>query len=269
MKNPEGLAKTIKRVAHSEASEDIFKKVELFQTLEEQEIRRLAQLCHLRLVTSGSDIFHVGQTSDALFVVREGAVLILRDTVGRPVQLLAKLERLDFFGELGLFDDVAHSTTARAAEDVTLLCLPKDKLIPFLDDYPHISLKLQMAAAKRHAIYAAAALELGRRQEVRIRVGREVELFFEDNTARRAVLDNLSPGGLALQHPPPQWKIGDTVSFRMEARETDPLEVSGRVSWQNADRLGIAFGELEFAYEIKIRTVLQQLVGRLKRLETS
>ena len=96
---------------------EVLQRVELFRGLEAEEIRELARGFEELSLEEDHFVFQEGQSSDAFFIVREGAVILFRNTVGRPVHLLARLGAYDFFGELGLFDSIEHTMSARTARE--------------------------------------------------------------------------------------------------------------------------------------------------------
>lgn len=62
--------------------------------------------CHLRSFNARSTIIHAGDHSDSLFYIVKGSVTILiADEQGREM-VVAYLNQGDFFGELGLFEEL-------------------------------------------------------------------------------------------------------------------------------------------------------------------
>lgn len=219
---------------------DELRQVELFRDLDEPSLEQLAQEVVEIQVPEEYPVFQEGKPVDAFYVVREGRVAIYRDAVGKPVQLLDRVGPGEYCGELSLFSDSASSISARTTEPSRLLKFERQVFLAFLDGQPDVALKLRMAAAKRHSTNAAAALELGDRSEVRIRIKRRVELALPDGTSSTAVLDNLSQGGLSLQGAPPSWQVDDHVTFDLKFGD-GVLGCRGRVAWVRGDLLGVAF----------------------------
>ncbi|MCP4656073.1 MAG: cyclic nucleotide-binding domain-containing protein [bacterium] len=239
--------------------DDDLREIELFRDLNDQEYDRLAKSFVELRIPAGHRLFEEGTRSEAFYVIKEGGVVVYRDTVGKPVQLLARLGRHDFLGEFGLFDDVQHTGSARTTKLSRVLKIRKEELLAFLDEHPAIALKLQMAAAKRHSAYAAAALELGARREVRIRVNRDVALTLEDGRPFAATLDNLSLGGLSLHGAPLGWKEGDEVSLELDLAGRT-LTLKGRIAWRRDDALGVAFQETSLDHDLQIQAALRKLL---------
>lgn len=85
-----------------------------------------AALADLRLsaeeveLDAGSYLFHEGDASDSLYVVRNGRLEVLQEGVA-----VREMGRGEVIGELGLFIDVTRSASIRAVRDSTLLRLTK------------------------------------------------------------------------------------------------------------------------------------------------
>lgn len=241
--------------------QEVLRQVDLFRELDETDIERLSLEFVEVLVPAEYPIFQEGEPLEAFYVVREGTVVVYRGAVGRPMQLLARLGPHDFFGELTLFERVDSSISARTTEPTRLLKIDRRGFLQFLEGHPEVTLRLQMAAAKRHTLHAAAALELGQRNEVRIRVDRKVDLTLDDGTTQVAVLDNLSPGGLGLRdlsRAATSWQEGEEISFEL-AVQGSSLPCSGRITWIHGDMLGFAFTATCDDHQMRVQALLRRL----------
>jgi cyclic nucleotide-binding protein/FHA domain-containing protein len=65
---------------------------------------------------SGERIYREGDPGAEMFIVQSGAVEIYRD-LGKQVQVLAVMEKGDFFGEMSVLEGSPRTACARAAED--------------------------------------------------------------------------------------------------------------------------------------------------------
>jgi CRP/FNR family cyclic AMP-dependent transcriptional regulator len=70
-----------------------------------------------------SVVFEAGSPSEALYIVLSGRVRI-RDG-DRDAPVIGEVDAGDYFGELSLLLDSAHTKSAEAVEDCELLVLPK------------------------------------------------------------------------------------------------------------------------------------------------
>jgi EmrB/QacA subfamily drug resistance transporter len=77
---------------------------------------------------AGSYLFHAGEASGALYVVRNGRLQVLQNDV-----LVRELGRGDVVGELGLLIDAPRSASVRAVRDSTLVRLTKTQFDKIAD----------------------------------------------------------------------------------------------------------------------------------------
>ena len=63
-------------------------EVELFELLDETELRELAAVIDYQSVAAGEIIFHAGDLGDSLYIVKSGEVeLFVKDTTGQKIVL--------------------------------------------------------------------------------------------------------------------------------------------------------------------------------------
>lgn len=204
-------------------------------------------------------VYRGGDPSDFLYVVAEGDFVVFRDVIGKPLQLLGQLTAGEFFGELALLANAPHSAAVRARGASRVLRLAKADLLDFLDDHPDVRLKLQNAAAQRHSSNVAAALELGRRREVRIRFRHSLDVELTDGRGPGVVLENLSLGGLSISGAPRSWEPGDHVSFGLRLQEAR-LDLVGRVVWRQSDTVGVAFEKRSPNHDTILQMTIRSLI---------
>ncbi len=223
--------------------EDALRRVVLFQDLDERELTRLSRRFVELEVPRHAMVVHDGEASTGLHAVRQGSVAVFRQTVGKPVQLLAQLHPGELFGELGIFGEGRHMASARATEPSRILRISRRDLLDFFGDHPEIEQKLQLAAARRHLANVTALLELGRRSEVRIYLAQPVQIEVAEGSLMPSVLENLSLNGLCLSAAPPEWQAGSDVQFGLGLRE-GLLRLKGRVLWRREQTVGLLFEKL-------------------------
>ena len=234
--------------------------VALFQRLDPGELRTLAESFEAVEVGANQMVFEEGDPAKYFFVIASGGLAVFRDAVGEPVQLLTRLARHDFFGELGLFGTGRYRASVRATEPSLLLRIERSPFLVFVDAHPAVQLQLQTVAARRQGHHVASTLELGRRREVRIRCKQTVGIELDDGQRLSLVLENLSLGGICLGSAPDDWQTGLELSFRLEVRE-GLLPLHGLVRWRNDDTVGIGFEKLspkhDMLLQLAIRLILE------------
>src|ERR671917_468727 len=100
--------------------------VPLFSSLDTAELARFAELLREKSFTKGAVILFEHDPGDALFILRQGRVKVVRvGEDGREV-ILGVLGPGQHFGELALIDDQPRSAYVIAMEDSALLMLHRD-----------------------------------------------------------------------------------------------------------------------------------------------
>ena len=83
---------------------EALRSVPLFASLDDTAATELRDLLTVKTVDSGTELFHKGDSGDAMYLVENGRVRIsISDADGREVTLAA-LAQGDFFGEMALID---------------------------------------------------------------------------------------------------------------------------------------------------------------------
>jgi CRP-like cAMP-binding protein len=86
----------------------------LFASLNDTELRAVAEICREQHYTTGSVIFREGDPGEHLFLIVEGGVRITRTIPGPVEESLAMLRPGACFGEMSVLDRSERSTDATA-----------------------------------------------------------------------------------------------------------------------------------------------------------
>lgn len=97
---------------------------------------------------AGDLIFKEGDLGTEMFIIHEGKVEILNQ-VGDEDQLLAVLEKGDFFGEMSVLEDLPRAATARAATDCRLLQINGSTFDQLLQGNPEIAVRMMRKLSRR------------------------------------------------------------------------------------------------------------------------
>jgi len=125
-------------------------RVSLFRELSERELSELAQVAVPRRWMAGESIFREGDPGDTCYVVRTGAVRVIRrHSDGRAVTL-AELREGDLFGELAMFGEgETRSATVEAIEDTEGIALLAGDLRRTMLAHPSIAVAMLAGLADR------------------------------------------------------------------------------------------------------------------------
>src|SRR5687767_12377089 len=133
----------------TEMTLESLRSVPLFASLDDQAATELRSLLTSKQVSTGKQLFHKGDTGDALYLIESGRVRIsIRDEDGKEVTL-AELAQGDFFGEMALIDGRRRSADATVVEDSRLAILSRDAFLAFLRSSPEVALEMLAALSNR------------------------------------------------------------------------------------------------------------------------
>src|SRR5215218_3639979 len=95
-----------------------------------------------RTFERGQALFHEGQLSDRVVLLRSGRVKVTSTTPGGREVVLAFRGPGELVGELGAIDDEPRSATIVAVDSVEALTIPPRDFLAFLEEHPSASLAL-------------------------------------------------------------------------------------------------------------------------------
>jgi CRP-like cAMP-binding protein len=98
------------------------RRTPLFSDLSEQDLSELVARCEIEQREAGEIIIAEGEPGDAMYIIAEGSVRVLR---GNPPVDLAQLGEGAFFGEIALATDAPRQASVMAAEPTVLLVVPR------------------------------------------------------------------------------------------------------------------------------------------------
>ena len=116
---------------------DILKNASLFQGLDDNQIKKIAERGERRKVADGDVVFEEGEEGHEVFVVLGGRVQI-------TVQMGHKAEQAPVhtivegkvFGEFSLCSDEKRTATARAMKDTVLFVFNRDEFVKWAEEDP-------------------------------------------------------------------------------------------------------------------------------------
>jgi small-conductance mechanosensitive channel len=113
--------------------------VDLFEALNDEERRRLAQRLHDCPFAAGESMTRQGQESPCMYIIIRGEAEVRLTVEGAGPRVLATLTAGQFFGEMGLLTGDRRAATVVAMTDVTCLRLDKEDFHDFLRERPAIA----------------------------------------------------------------------------------------------------------------------------------
>jgi CRP/FNR family transcriptional regulator, cyclic AMP receptor protein len=132
-------------LSFKESYHNFFKKITILNSFSDNEIRLFTKFLHRREFVAGEEIFKQGDSGFGFYFILSGSVNIFanyntdEDNQG---DLIIRLEKYQYFGEMGLLEEFnRRSATAVAAENTILLGLFKPDLERMLELYPVVGAK--------------------------------------------------------------------------------------------------------------------------------
>jgi CRP/FNR family transcriptional regulator, cyclic AMP receptor protein len=123
--------------------------VPVFEELQPEDLRRVADVAVPRRFAAQQVIFREGDNSDTCYVVRRGHARAVRENIDGRTIALAHFGPGDIFGELAMFDDERRSATLETLDDVDALAIAGSDMRRLLREHPDIAVKLVIALGRR------------------------------------------------------------------------------------------------------------------------
>lgn len=139
-------------MAASVTSEEIVQLlagVPVFSTLQDEDLRRIAELAVPRTFEAGQTVFREGDASDTCYVVHSGQARAVREHPDGRTITLATFARGDIFGELAMFEDERRSATVQAVQPTTVVAVLGPDMRRLMTEHPQIALRLVIALGRR------------------------------------------------------------------------------------------------------------------------
>lgn len=131
-----------------DAKESALGKIDFLRVVSTEQRRELARLSHKRLFAAGEVVVRQGDTSDELFLILRGEVVVLVESDMTATEV-TRLGTGMFFGEMALVTGERRKATVRAARDCELLVIDHDAFERVLRENPAIVEGLSQVLAAR------------------------------------------------------------------------------------------------------------------------
>ena len=123
-----------------------FKKISVLNSFSDNEIRLFTKFLHRREFIDNEVIFRQGDSGYGFYFIYDGSVNIYANHLNNNIEergdLIIRLDRRQYFGEMGLLEDFnRRSATVIANENTVLLGIFKPDLEKMLEFYPVLGAK--------------------------------------------------------------------------------------------------------------------------------
>lgn len=123
---------------------EIVKKIEFFGDIPEEDLLQIAETSKIKHFTNGERMIIEGREGDTLYVIIKGQVNITNRNI-----LIRELGRGDYFGEMSLLTGEKRSATAVAKNEVTVLEINSNSILPVIKKNPNLMEVLSRKLAER------------------------------------------------------------------------------------------------------------------------
>ncbi len=124
-------------------------EVPLFKDAPSRTLEIAAAEVRTRRLEEGDILFQEGDQGEALYILASGAVKLSKVDLEGHEKTLAILKPPEFFGEMTLLAEKSRSATAASLARTLVYVLFHDDFLKLLNDFPGISLNLNVILAKR------------------------------------------------------------------------------------------------------------------------
>ena len=123
--------------------------VPIFSGLDEEHLREVMKTIQSVSYKNGEIIYHDGDPSDSLYIVKEGRIKDYRLSESGKEQLIRILNPGDFTGANPLFNHTLHNSFAEAMGDTQVCLINRLSLQDLLMKFPAISYRMLAELSKR------------------------------------------------------------------------------------------------------------------------
>lgn len=123
-------------------------KIPMFQDVEIAKLRLFALSGQRMSYEAGDVIFQQGDPAEAIYVILDGIVDVIRESDSGRVRL-AQIDEGHMFGETGVLCDSPRSATIEAASPVCVLQIDRHTFNEVARDVPQLSLAIARELARR------------------------------------------------------------------------------------------------------------------------
>lgn len=192
---------------------DILQKVEIFRSLNREELEMIRQISEVLVYPKGKYLFKEHTDRDELFVIESGEIELFKTTAYGEEKRLAVFGKYDFLGEGAILDDYPHSTSARALKESKIMKIGRKSISGLFSSHPEIAGKMlagitrvigrRMRQTSSRVVNIATQYISGRTRTEHDLLGeREVPYEFYYGIQTLRATENFNISGITLGHFP-------------------------------------------------------------------
>ena len=119
-------------------------KFSIFKALSDNEIKEILPYFNEKEIKKGEYIVKEGEYSEKAFVLVEGEVLVIKETIYKDDYIVTEIKAKgdEFFGEVNLIDRGLVTSTIKAKNNCKILEITHNEFINLIEQKPKIATKL-------------------------------------------------------------------------------------------------------------------------------
>jgi CRP/FNR family cyclic AMP-dependent transcriptional regulator len=151
------------------AKVDYLQRVDVFKDLTQEEIKRFGQELSMQACASGTVFFAPDDSTERLFILKEGCVELYRLTASGKKLVTRRLGPGSIFGEMGLMGQTMHGEFAEAAGDALVCAANREDVLRILREHPDVAVRFLEVIGSRvkvleerleHAVFSPVPVRL-------------------------------------------------------------------------------------------------------------
>jgi len=128
---------------------ELLRKIPLFELLDNDEVKVLAEQLDEKQVYTGQVVFNQGDEGGTMYVVQSGKIEIFLMDDNKERVILSVVEAGGIFGELSLLDNEPRSASAKALEESFLFVIDRHDLEMLFQKHQHAALDIMTMLSRR------------------------------------------------------------------------------------------------------------------------
>lgn len=128
----------------------------------------------VRKYKKGEIIFHEGDTTQDMFIIKRGNVSIEKKTDNPETIQLALLSNGNFFGEMAMIEGLPRSATARAETDVEVQTIHSGNFLVFIQKDPTFAFEIINSLSNRIRVMNNNLIEVIKKTDIDKQVANEI-----------------------------------------------------------------------------------------------
>lgn len=135
------MGKNDNRISEDKELIKFLARIDIFTDLSKLEKKNLIKYMYVRHYKKGEAVFKKGYPNVVFYIVKSGRLKVYLEDNGNELQI-NELHELDYFGEMGLFQEEFRSASIAAEEESILLGISKRDLNEFIVTFPRAGVKI-------------------------------------------------------------------------------------------------------------------------------